>query len=229
MKNEFDHYIDHYRENNDNALWLSGETSAYFAAYKAEKLAVWYRNLHTQPLAILDFGCGDGIMLNEVHKHFPRAAAYGLDPSAESIAVAKKNFPAFAFDANDGNSTTLNFDNDFFDIIFSAGTFHHIPFTMHHDYITELMRILKPRRSLIIFELNPLNPLTVYTFKKNPIDRNAHMLSPWYTSQMVRTLGFKGATRFICFFPRVVRWLRFCEPLLTKVPFGALYATIIKK
>ena len=60
-KHEFDQFADGYRTIHSNALAVTGETSEFFAEYKALKLAAWLPEFFKgQPKNILDFGCGDG-------------------------------------------------------------------------------------------------------------------------------------------------------------------------
>lgn len=225
---EFDQFAQNYRENLDKSLTLSGESSAYFAQLKVLKLIEWFPGLDDKPGAILDFGCGDGMMTSYLAGHFKKADIYGVDPSPKSIAIAQKNYPRVHFAVNSEASTSLNYEDNSFDIVCSAGTFHHIPFEMHTGYIREIQRILKPGGKFILFELNPLNPLTVLTFKRNPIDYNAKMLTPWYAYRLSNHYS-KPKIKFYCFFPRMLRWLRFIEKFLVKVPCGALYAIIMEK
>ena len=225
MKKEFDQYIDGYRSNCDQALKLSGETSVFFAEYKAQKLAEWFPHQVRLSGKILDFGCGDGVMTHFVKKMFPKGELFGVDPSPKSIEAAKKYFSEITFSVNSEEKAHLNFEDHFFDLIFSAGVFHHIPFHHHGLYVRELARLLKPGGHLVIFELNPLNPLTVLTFKRNPIDRQAKMMWPAYTKRLTQKYG-KTNTQFYCFFPKAFSWMRKSEPYLTKIPFGALYANI---
>lgn len=229
MKQEFDEYIESYRSNCDKALRLSGESSAFFAEYKAKKLAEWLPEKVTQKSAkILDFGCGDGEMTNFVQQTFPNAKLYGTDPSPKSIEQAKNSFKNIQFSINSDENTSLCYESKTFDVIFSAGVFHHIPFEKHESYIRELIRIMRPGGSLVIFELNPLNPLTVLTFKRNPIDKYAKMMWPGYTKKLLKNHG-KAVTKFYCFYPKIFKFLRFTEPYLTKFPLGALYATITQR
>lgn len=230
MKTEFDHYIKDYRKNLDSALSLSGESSAFFAQYKALKLKEWFPERLTAHQNILDFGCGDGLMTSCVSTYFPHAQLYGVDPSHQSIQTAQQAFPSLNFSVNSEEKTVLDFKDAHFDIIFSAGTFHHIPFEKHTHYLQELSRILKKDGIFVLFELNPLNPLTIYTFKNNPIDYNAQMLNSRYASKLCHTLfqGKKVSRKFYCFFPRALRFLRPLEPYMTKLPLGAHYAIIIQ-
>jgi ubiquinone/menaquinone biosynthesis C-methylase UbiE len=228
LKQEFDEYIANYRTNCDQYLGLSGETSVFFAKYKAGKLAAWLKDqMHLAP-EILDFGCGDGMMTHFVQQEFPQAKVYGIDPSPKSIEEAKTHYEKIRFSTHSEEQKQLPFRDDSFDLIFSAGVFHHIPFTDHPIYIQELFRLLKPNGYLVLFELNPLNPLTVLTFKRNPIDRYATLMQPRYTLRLVKQYG-KTTTKYYCFYPKCLGWLRITEPYMTKIPFGALYATITQK
>ncbi|MGE4168422.1 MAG: class I SAM-dependent methyltransferase [Candidatus Babeliales bacterium] len=228
IEKEFDNYIDNYRNNCNNALWLSGESSDYFALYKAQKLQTWFSNQTQKKIKILDFGCGDGIMTQHVQSLFPHATVYGVDPSPKSVQDAQTKFPSIKFSVNSDSNTKLDFESNSFDLIFTAGTLHHIPFSMHAGYMQELMRIVKAGGSIVIFELNPLNPLTVYTFKTNPIDYNAKMLTPWYAYNLAKKYS-KPSIKFICFFPKFLKFLRPLEALFSKIPAGALYSIIIPK
>jgi ubiquinone/menaquinone biosynthesis C-methylase UbiE len=222
---EFDQYAKNYRENLDKNLWLSGESSTFFAEYKAQKLKQWLPELANKPITILDFGCGDGVMTSFVQAVFPQATVVGADPSSESIEVARMAYEKITFQVSD---TRVDMPDQHFDLIFAAGAFHHIPFNEHEHYRQEVMRLLKPGGIFVMFELNPYNPLTVWTFKHNPIDQNATMMRPGYSYKLLRPAG-SVTTKFYCFFPHALRKLRFFEPYLTKVPVGALYACVVKK
>lgn len=227
MKAEFDKFAHNYRTAHSTPLQLTGDSSTFFAKYKAEKLAEWLPTIFTgTPTSILDFGCGDGLMTHFVKQQFPKAALYGVDPSSESIKIAQEQYPDLTFLVSD---MTLPFFLDGqFDVIYAAGVFHHIPFEFHEHFMQELNRILKPGGILVIFELNPLNPGTRYIFKNAPMDANATMLTPWYTQKLVKPYG-KPTLKFYAFFPHFLKKLRCTEKFLTKLPLGGLYASLLKK
>lgn len=226
MKAEFDKFAKEYRTTHSTPLALTGETSDYFAKYKAQKLAEWLPELlGSIPSSILDFGCGDGLMTSYVQQRFSTTALYGCDPSAESIEIAQTKYPTMTFKIS---GATIPFHDAQFDVIFAAGVLHHIPFEEHEAYLKELNRVLAPGGVFIIFELNPLNPGTRYIFKHAPMDANATMLWPRYAARLLKPYG-KPETKFYGFFPHFLRKLRWTERFLTKVPLGGLYATFLKK
>jgi ubiquinone/menaquinone biosynthesis C-methylase UbiE len=226
MKHEFDEHIAEYRKTMDNALSLSGEDSAFFARYKAEKLAQWFAPLLDEPITILDFGCGDGLMTLFVKSLFTKATVFGVDPSHDSIEKAQQSEDGITFMGTNGKD--LPFQDQSFDLIYAAGVFHHIPFEEHEQQMREIYRVLKPGGQFVLFELNPLNPLTVITFKRNPIDKNARMMTSWYSKKLLKKYG-NTRTVFYCFFPNIFSRLRSLESYIVKFPLGALYAVIMKK
>lgn len=138
--------------------------------------------------------------------------------------------PHITFATNSETDTSLPYADNFFDTIFAAGAFHHIPFALHIGYLAELQRICKPNGYIVLFELNPLNPLTVYTFKHNPIDQNAQMLKPWYAKRLSNSTVKNKSCQLLyyCFFPNALRFLRPLEKYMTWLPLSALYAVIIQ-
>lgn len=223
---EFDNYIDSYRTTCDKYVGLSGENSTFFAEYKAKKLYTWLPEYHDKECSILDFGCGDGMMTSFVKKFFPVANVTGVDPSAKSIEQARELYNNISFQETDG--ITLQLPDSSFDVIFAAGAFHHIDFADHEQHMKELYRVLKPGGRFVMFELNSYNPLTVYTFKRNPIDQHATMMSPKYGLNLVNKFG-PSQIKFYCFFPKFLGALRGMEDYMTKIPLGALYAVISSK
>jgi ubiquinone/menaquinone biosynthesis C-methylase UbiE len=227
MKTEFDAFAKTYRETHTINLSVTGENSHYFACYKAKKLKLWAPSyLKNTPEKILDFGCGDGLMTEEVRLQFPKSKIYGIDPSKESITYAKTNHTSINFKIS--NKKINIFPHAHFDLIYAAAVFHHIPFHEHNYYIKELMKILKPNGLLVIFEHNPFNPGTRYLFNTCPLDINATMMSPRYTKKLVSSYG-KIVTKFYAFFPRFLKFLQPVESFFEWCPLGGLYTVILQK
>jgi SAM-dependent methyltransferase len=71
--------------------------SGYFARYKIE-LA---QQLVGPVNSILDFGCGVGRSMPYLREVFPKAEIVGCDPSAESLAIARRENPSCRFTSMD--------------------------------------------------------------------------------------------------------------------------------
>jgi ubiquinone/menaquinone biosynthesis C-methylase UbiE len=120
--------------------------------------------------------------------------------------------------------TALPFPADSFDVIYSNGTFHHIDHAAHAAVLRELARVLRPGGHLFVFENNPLNPLTVLNMRRNPFDKGAKMLAPWYLRKLERGAGMRArAPRYYVFFPKHLKALRWSEKHLRRLPLGAQY------
>ena len=143
MRAEFDQFAQTYREQQtEGHSFLTGEDSHYFARLKAEKLKEWLPQYFTgTPKNILDFGCGDGLMTEEVRLQFPNSAIHGVDNSEESIKIARKNHPEVHYYLSTDNLSM--FPSNTFDILIATHVFHHISFQEHEHYIQELVRVLR--------------------------------------------------------------------------------------
>lgn len=226
MNAEFDQYIIDYRKKQDKIVSLSGESSSFFAAYKTQKLMSWFSHWINEPISILDFGAGDGLMTDMVQRAFHEARVVGVDPSGESVKYAQQEYPNISFVQT--YNEALPFADESFDLIFAAGVFHHIPFAEHEKYLNDIRRVLKKGGAFVLFELNPLNPLSLYTFYINPMEKNSNSLVPWYGYRMLTGYCSKKII-FYCFFPKWFAWLRPLELYMAKLPVGALYAVIASK
>ena len=95
-------------------------------------------------LKILDAGCGQGIMANILHKY--GADVYAIDLSEDSISYVKQNHPEIKAKVND--VLNLDFQDNYFDIVFSLGVLHHTPNA--YKGFTECVRVTKPGGKIII-------------------------------------------------------------------------------
>lgn len=226
IKAEFDQFSKNYRKIVDENLWISGESSEYFAEYKVRMLCQWFPEKINQNLKILDFGCGDGLMTEYIRRYFMYSKIYGADVSAESIKLAKEDFAGIDFSVIGGS--TLDFESESFDLAVAAGVFHHIKEADQRAWVDEVFRVLKSGGIFVIFELNPLNLGTLYIFKNHPLEKNAKMLFPWRVKKLLSNFADR-AMKFYCFFPNWMKFLRPIERFIAWLPLSALYAGIGKK
>jgi SAM-dependent methyltransferase len=71
--------------------------SGYFARYKIELAQQLVGPINS----ILDFGCGVGRSMPYLREVFPKAEIVGCDPSAESLAIARRENPSCRFTCMD--------------------------------------------------------------------------------------------------------------------------------
>jgi SAM-dependent methyltransferase len=223
----FDEFADQYREIHNENIKSTGADSDYFAEYKILELK---KHIKHEVFNFLDYGCGDGQIYKYFIKHFPKAKYIGIDISEDSINKAKSKFPEGFFLTFDGN----NFPTDCkdFDIIFTSCVLHHINHDLHENVLSSIKKQLNNDGKLIIFEHNPLNPVTVKIVNECVFDEDAVLLKHFYLKKVLAKTGFKNTQiNFTLFFPRhkIFSILHPLEHFLRFIPFGGQYYSISNK
>lgn len=226
---EFDRYAQGYLATHARNLRISGEPPDYFARYKIEEVRrLWSRARLPEPRAILDFGAGVGNSLPHLSHLFPTAALTALDVSADSLAIARQRFTGAAdFICHEGER--LPAPERSFDLIFSSCVFHHIPAAEHVDALQRLRRMLRPDGRVVIFEHNPLNPVTRYIVATCEFDADAVLIPSGTLRARQEAAGFTAVEiRYTGFFPGPLRAFRPLERYMTALPVGAQYYTVAR-
>jgi ubiquinone/menaquinone biosynthesis C-methylase UbiE len=223
MQAEFDKLADAYYDQHKSNIAITGELPEYFAEYKIAGLAELVKKLTIPAENILDFGSGIGNSVPYFRKYFTSSTVRCADVSARSIEIAKTRFGGNEEYALIENSH-LPFEDASQDIVFSACVFHHIPHQEHQHWLHELKRVIRPRGLLIIYEHNPLNPLTVRAVNSCPLDENAHLIQGKTLRKRVLEAGWEQAVVDYClFFPSFLSKLRPLENKLNWLALGAQY------
>jgi ubiquinone/menaquinone biosynthesis C-methylase UbiE len=220
---EFDRFADEYVNLHKQNIKISGESPEFFAEYKIQDVLALAQSQGFSPQRIMDFGSGIGTSVPYFKRLFPDASLFCLDVSEKSLAVGRSRFnDAATFHAFDGKA--IPFEDNSFDLIFAACVFHHIPAGEHLSLLKEWHRLLKPNGIAVIFEHNPLNPLTVHAVNTCPFDENAVLLKGDEVKNYFSTLGFSEVGLcYRLFFPGFLAKLRPLEKYLKKCPLGAQY------
>lgn len=227
MKAEFDLLADEYRVLHKENTSITGESPEYFSEYKIADLANFLNRLKLPTTNILDFGSGIGNSLPYFREYFPGSKISCADVSARSIEIAQTRFP--------GQESYVQIDKNIplpaasQDVVFSACVFHHIPHEEHLHWLAELRRITKLGGILIIYEHNPLNPLTVHAVNTCPLDVNARLIRSGTMRKRATAAGWKGARAdYKLFFPAILAALRPMERHLEWLALGAQYRMIAR-
>jgi SAM-dependent methyltransferase len=214
MEAKFDAYARDYERLHRGSITASGEQPAYFADYKVDCIKRLVGANYDEP--ILDFGCGIGSLTERLIRRFSKVS--GFDPSAESVAEARKK------------ATTATFYEDraaipkaHFGVVILANVLHHVPPSERIDLVSSLAACLRPGEGrLVVFEHNPYNPLTRRAVAACEFDDDAVLLGPVELTRLLMRSGLAKANRqFIVFFPRALAFLRDLEPHLGWLPIGA--------
>ncbi len=225
---EFDVYSETYREQHQTSLAFSGFDVDYFANYKAEIVRATCDHLGVYPTSILDFGAGVGNNAEPLSFQFPDVSIMCVDVSEESLRqCAKRDLPNVTVQVYDG--VQLPFPDNSIDLAFTACVFHHIPEAQHESLLAEIRRCLAPQGVMILFEHNPLNPLTQIAVARCPFDENAVLIGSCAMRSRFRKAGFKNIrSRFRIFFPKFLAKFNRFERWLEAIPLGGQYYVVAR-
>lgn len=232
---EFDRFARNYSGGNEDPLKrFFGRNLDYFIRVKA--LWLWrYLQREGEDLGqeyrLLDYGCGTGEMLKWIHNFGFQGSLHGADISEAMINSAERRWlgsqkPVFTL----VGKTKTPFSKNNFNCIVATNVFHHINPSLRNDVLRELKRVLKSGGKIVIFEHNPLNPLTRIIVRRAVIDRNAVLLYPEEVIRSCRNVGLKiGEIRYLMFFPPRLSFFDGMDRLLEWCPLGAQYAVAARK
>jgi SAM-dependent methyltransferase len=214
---KFDEHADDYDLLHARSIAASGEATAYFARYKLDCLL---RLDLQRGVPILDYGCGIGNLTEQLVTRFAKVHAY--DPSKKSMDVARSRAASAIFHDDADRIPARHFG-----AAVLSGVLHHVPPSERAALLRRVRAALVPEGTLIVFEHNPLNPLTRRAVRQCPFDDDAVLLWPWQGKALARSAGFSRAVvRHIVFFPRAFAWLRGLEPKLGWLPAGAQWMMV---
>jgi len=215
---KFDDFADGYEGTLDRSIHISGESSEYFAKYKAAYVARHWRDVRGK---VLDFGCGVGLLSRFLREQLPYSEIDGYDPSPESIRNVSPALLAACMFTSD-----LEEIGNRYEIIIIANVMHHIPPVQRQGIILELRNRLADRGRIVAFEHNPLNLLTRWAVAHCDFDDDAVLLGPKELANYFLGAGLEPRQDYIVFFPRILASLRKYEAMLRWCPLGAQYVTI---
>jgi len=225
---DFDEYASDYDQLLNDVISITGVKGDYFNEYKVKELR---SDIDYEPKSILDFGCGNGRSVVHFRSYFPQSQLFGIDVSEESIGIAKKmDIDNVEFSSFDGQK--LPYSSASMNVVFTSMVFHHISFELHKNLLAEIHRVLTPNGRFYIFEHNPFNPLTRKAVNECEFDKDAVLLTPGYTKNLLKGLPFKyDKTEYKIFMPRtgVFKKILGLEKFLKAVPIGAQYYVRARK
>jgi len=217
---EFDGFATNYKELVSDSVRITGESSDYFAAYKAAYVAS--RVAPPADGRLLDYGCGVGLLSQHLKNCLTQMRIDGFDVSQDSVKRVDENLRRQGTFTS--NLDCLGHD---YDVIVLSNVLHHVRPQERRTLIMEAGSRLANGGKLVIFEHNPINPLTRWAVSQCPFDEDAVLLPLHETLHYLRRGAFLPPSRdYIVFFPRCLKWFRQMEPYLRWCPLGAQYAVI---
>jgi SAM-dependent methyltransferase len=211
-----------YLEEVNRSIGFAGLTVDFFTHGKAVHLARLTSNRFSEASASswLDIGCGQGSM----HRYLRGSAGQlqGVDVSAEALHAAAAANPWASYTHYDGND--LPFADCCFDVVFTSCVLHHVAPPRRPHFLSEAYRVLRPGGLMVVFEHNPLNPLTRLAVLRCEFDRDAVLLMRRETVRLVSDAGFEAVGgKYIFFLPLASPWARAIDDKLGFLALGAQY------
>jgi SAM-dependent methyltransferase len=222
---DFDHHAATYRDDVDRAIAFARKPVDYYARRKAEILVELVGE--EASASILDVGCGVGLVDAHLVGRFRRVA--GVDLSNAELEVARAANPGVFYERS--SETRIPHPDGEFDVTFAACVLHHVPRAARADVVGEMARVTRPGGLVVIFEHNPLNPLTRLVVRRVTFDAGVSLLR---AREVVRLYGrspilSKPTVRNITFFPWDSSVARAIERKLAPIPLGAQYVVAARR
>jgi SAM-dependent methyltransferase len=214
---KFDSYARSYDELHAESIAASGESTEYFALHKIGCLA----RLGTPTGApILDYGCGIGNLTEQLVKSYREV--HGFDPSRASLKVCQQRAPGSVL-----HEESAAVPDGYFATAVLSGVLHHVRPHERIELLRTVHQKLAPGGRVVIFEHNPLNPLTRRAVDTCPFDDDAILLYPSELPRLLSVAGFRRVDLdYVVFFPKPLAFLRPLEPALRRVFLGAQTMTV---
>jgi len=134
------------RDQGENVI--AGDDEPYYR-YKRERFLELLKTVEVSNKSILEIGCGPGGNLVELLQTNAKSLA-GVDISQQMVELAKQKLPS-KVEITKVNGTVLPFEDNTFDIVFSATVLqHNTDDTMMRSLMGEMSRVSKSK--VIIFE-----------------------------------------------------------------------------
>jgi SAM-dependent methyltransferase len=219
-KPEFDKYAVDYHEMIQTAV---GESSEYAAEYK---VLLTKRIFQKDFKNILDYGCGVGRIFPYLKSHFSKATIHAFDVSSKSLDITCQTFPW----AKRVNPENLEEFRGKFDLIITAGVFHHIPLDERKKAMDDIKSLLSSEGHYINFEHNPYNPITQRIVDNCPLDENAILLKMNDSVELLKGSKLDVVSKgYSFFFPQFLSIFRRFEWFLRWLPIGGQYWIVAKR
>ncbi len=219
---DFDRFKDDYQTQLQGVVEFSGQDADFFAELKARHIVeAAERHLGSpKDLKVLDLGSGIGATDQFLAQRF--SALHGVDVGEGVVEKAAKANPTVDYKVYDGK--IVPFPDGTFDLVFAICVLHHVALADRDGLIREMKRVTKPGGLIMVFEHNPLNPVTVRVVNNCAFDADAILLRLGETRALFERGGLSFVERrYFLFLPWRGRLVQLLESVLRALPLGAQY------
>jgi len=126
-----------FQMNYDNYYYDSLDTAKWLISY-------FEKHIELKNAKILEWGCGPARIIRHLPKLIDSSCEiFGSDYNHQTIEWCQKNIPQVYFSKNN-LQPPLEYQSNFFDIIYATSVFTHLSEEMHYAWFDELKRLCKP-------------------------------------------------------------------------------------
>ena len=218
---EFDVFAENYEDLVGGSIRITGESPEYFTQYKADYIA---RKMAPIGGKLLDYGCGVGLLSLHLKSRFAATRVDGFDPSKESLQRVDPSLLSQGIFTSEIEELATGYDT-----IVLSNVLHHVKPAERRALVRRIQTRLAPGGRLVVFEHNPLNPLTRWAVSHCPFDEGVELLPAGKVRALCGTALQNPRTDYIVFFPRRLAWLRPLEQFLGWCAAGAQHVTVCRR
>jgi SAM-dependent methyltransferase len=223
MHTEFDRYGETYEAAVEEAISFAGKEHGFYLEAKARRLLeLARRHLGPGRPTALDVGCGPGVFDRHLGSSFE---LHGVDVSPTMVERAREANPEASYRLYDGRR--LPYGDGELDVVFAVCVLHHVDPPDRPALVAEMARVTRPGGLTLVFEHNPLNPLTRRVVRDCAFDEGVELLGRRELERLYRGAGLEvlGA-EYLLFFPWRADMI---ERRLRRLPLGAQYVVAGRK
>ena len=223
MEPEFDRFGATYEEAVDSAIAFAGQEHDFYVEAKARRLLeLTRRHLGSGRPRALDVGCGVGL----IDRHLsPALDLHGVDVSPAMVERAQAANPDVSYRVYDGRR--LPFADGELDLAFAICVLHHVDPPDRGALLGEMARVTRPGGLTVVFEHNPLNPLTRRVVRNCAFDEGVELIGRGELERLARAAGLLVvASEYLLFVPWRADTL---ERALRRLPLGAQYVVAARR
>lgn len=221
MPAEFDRHSADYETAVERAVAFAGRPHDVYIEAKAHKLLeLARRRLGGEHVAVLDVGCGPGLVARHLSGRV--SSLHGVDVSEAMVERAREAVPEAEFRVSEAGR--LPYEDGRFDLAYAVCVLHHVPPGERGALLTEMRRVTRPDGLVVVFEHNPLNPLTRKVVRGCELDEDVELLARREVVDGLRGAGLEVTdTEYLLFSPWRGTLVERLERGLAQIPLGAQY------